>query len=402
MGNEATEELNQSITFGKRKVRPGVCIADAKQHIRTFLGEAFEELGFLTCECAQLSELGAAVERNRPDLIVFSLSAGGACVETLETLAARKFDGKVLLFGPRDLSVATALRELGEEFGLAMLPLLSTPFDDKALRNRVAALLPFEEPLAPAIDVAEAVSMGWLELWYQAKVNTRTLDLSGAEGLMRVRHPFWGVVPPAYFIPADSDPHFRALSDFVIGQMVEDWHYFLSEHGRVEIAIKLPVDCLQDTDSVRALSLQMPEQTGLGGLIMEINATEALRHRAQMQELGRQLRFHNIGLSIDDLGEDWPSFANIRPFPFMEIKVDRKFVTGCADDCLKRAACRQILDFADTVGARTVAEGVEGRDDLYCVREMGFNLAQGLLFGKPMPSRKFARAMLRRPVVVPP
>ena len=47
--------------------------------------------------------------------------------------------------------------------------------------------------------------------------------------------------------------------------------------------------------------------------------------------------------------------------------------------------------YADTVGARTVAEGVATRADLACVREMGFDMVQGPLFAKPMPARKFTR-----------
>jgi EAL domain-containing protein (putative c-di-GMP-specific phosphodiesterase class I) len=82
--------------------------------------------------------------------------------------------------------------------------------------------------------------------------------------------------------------------------------------------------------------------------------------------------------------------------PFVEIKVDRKFVTGCADDRLKRTVCRQILDLADGYGARTLAEGVETKADFIAVREMGFDLVQGFLFAKPMTAKKFARTMLAR------
>jgi len=63
--------------------------------------------------------------------------------------------------------------------------------------------------------------------------------------------------------------------------------------------------------------------------------------------------------------------------------------------------CRQILDLADIVGARTLAEGVETRADFEYVREMGFEMVQGSLFAKPMPARKFARAVLSRPLAMP-
>ena len=88
--------------------------------------------------------------------------------------------------------------------------------------------------------------------------------------------------------------------------------------------------------------------------------------------------------------------AGLHDFPFVEIKVDRKFVAGCADDRLKQTVCRQILDLADGYGARTIAEGVETKADFIAVREMGFDLVQGFLFAKPMTAKKFARTMLSR------
>jgi len=74
------------------------------------------------------------------------------------------------------------------------------------------AARPAEAPQSPPIDAAEAVRAGWLELWYQPIISTRTLMVQEAEGLIRLRHPTWGIVPPAYFIPDDGDPHFRELS----------------------------------------------------------------------------------------------------------------------------------------------------------------------------------------------
>jgi EAL domain-containing protein (putative c-di-GMP-specific phosphodiesterase class I) len=402
MTTHGAEEPSQLVAFGRRKVRPRVCVADDRQHIRTFLGENLEELGFITCECAQVSELGAVLERHLPDLVILGLSRGGVeAGEMLKSLAARTFDGKVLLLGRRNTPAVVAVQELGEELGLAMLPMLSTPFDDRNLRDSVVALLPVEQPLSSPVDVAEAVGAGWLELWYQPKLDVRTLSVGGAEALIRMRHPTWGVVPPAYFIPDDSDPHFRALSEFVIGQAVDDWHTFVVRHGHVEIAINLPIEFLRGPESLRALCLHMPDHPAFEGLIVEINGTEVVRNLMLLTDIAKQLRFCNINLSIDDLGAEWPSFAGIKDFPFFEIKVDRKFITGCADDRLKQMICRRILDMASIVGARTVAEGVETRADFLCVREMGFNMVQGFLFAKPMPALKFARTMLSRPVSMP-
>jgi EAL domain-containing protein (putative c-di-GMP-specific phosphodiesterase class I) len=400
--NQRPEEAIKSVAFGRRKVMPRVCIADDKRHIRKFVGEALEELGFITCECTQVGELSTVLDAQLPDLVVVGLSTGGIeAAAMLKALAARAFDGNVLLLGPRNSSVVAVLEELGEQLGIAMLPTLATPFGTEGLHNSVATFLPIEAPPSPAVDVAEALRFDWLELWYQPKIHTRALVMRGAEALIRMRHPTWGIVAPANFIPHDSDPHFRALSEFVIRRAVEDWRYFVDQHGPVEVAINLPISFLKDPKSVKSLSEQLPDHPAFEGLIIEINGTEIIANLELVKDVAKRLRFYNIAISIDDLGMDWSRLVGLHDFPFVEIKVDRTLVAGCADDRLKQTACRWIVDFANGYGVRTVAEGVGTRADFLTVRELGFDLVQGFLFAKPMTAQKFARTMLRHPMMVP-
>jgi len=394
-------EIEAVTTFGQRKMAPRACIVDPKRHIRTFLSEALDELGFITGECAAASELPILLEHQLPDLIVLGMPNDGVeAGNILRILVTRLFDGKVLLIGPRDSIIVNALHQLGEETGIAMLPPLATPFSADGLRASVVTLLPQKAPPSPPVDVAEALKAGWLELWYQQKIDVHTLAPRGAEALIRMRHPAWGVVPPASFIPDSKDPKFKGLSDFVVTRALEDWHYFIGQHGPVDISINLPIGFLEDAASVSRLCRQIPDHPAFSGLIVEIKGAEIIRNPDAAIDAAKRMRFHNIAISIDDLGVDWPSLSELTSFPFVEIKVDREFVTGCADNRLKQTVCRSILELADRVGARTVAKGVETRSDLIAAHEMGFDLAQGFLFGKPANAKKFARATLARPVSV--
>jgi EAL domain-containing protein (putative c-di-GMP-specific phosphodiesterase class I) len=127
------------------------------------------------------------------------------------------------------------------------------------LRARIAELIPTEAPPHPPVDITEALHANWLELWYQPKIEARSLMLSGAEALVRMRHPSWGTVPPAYFIPDEDDPHFGALSDFVTSRAITDWHYFVSAHGPVEIAINLPARFFENPNAIETLARQLPD-----------------------------------------------------------------------------------------------------------------------------------------------
>ena len=393
MRNIKPDDTPRPAWFGHRKMMPRACIADSKKHLRMFLADALEDLGFITSECGQASELAGVLDAQQPDLVVLGVSVNGIEIgEILETLVGKNFNGKVLVIGPPESIMVKAVRQIGEEYGITLLPSLPTPFSAGTLRASVATLLPAEPAPSPAVDVAEALKAGWLELWYQQKIDVRTLVPTGAEALVRMRHPTWGVVPPAYFIPDEKDPHFRALSQFVIVRAMEDWRYLLERRGPIDLSINLPVSFLADREAVRELCLAMPDHPAFGGLLIEINSREAIDNLDFVIDVARQVRLHNIAIAIDNVGAEWPSLMELPNFPFFELKVDHQFVTGFADDRLKQTVCRRIIELGQEQGARVVAQGVETRTDFVTAHGMGFDLVQGYLFGKPMAVKKFARS----------
>ncbi len=390
----------QSATFGRRKIAPQACVADSKRHLRTFLGEVLEDLGFVTSECASAGDLASVLDAQLPDLVLIGLAADGIeAGKILEVLVRRQFCGKVLAVGARDSIMIKAVQQVGEEYGIAMLPPLTTPFSAATLRERIEMLLPDAPAPSPAVDVAEALHSGWLELWYQPKIDTRTLERRAAEALLRMRHPSWGVVPPAYFIPDKDDPHFLHLSEFVIDRAIEDWRYLRAQQTEIDISINLPVAFLKSREPVRELCRRTPPHPAFGGLLIEIKSTEVIENLDLVIEFAREARFHNIAVSIDEVGADWPALMARHSLPFVEFKVDREFVAGCSGERLKRTVCRNIAELAKTCRARAVAAGVESRADLVAVNEMGFDLVQGYLFGKPMALKKFARSIQSPPML---
>jgi EAL domain-containing protein (putative c-di-GMP-specific phosphodiesterase class I) len=214
-----------------------------------------------------------------------------------------------------------------------------------------------------------------------------------------MRHPSWGIVTPAYFIPDEGDQQFRAFSEFVIDRVIQDWHDFVTQRGPIEIAINIPMAFFQQPEAISDLCGRLPSHPAFEGMLIEINGVEIIRSLPLAKSVARQLRFHNIGISIDDLGTEWPALMDLPDFPFVEIKVGSEFVTDCADHSLKKTVCRRVCELADGYGIRS-AEGVETTADLLAVREMGFDLVQGFLFAKPMTARKFARKVLSRQMAV--
>src|ERR1700739_633654 len=111
------DNLARSAPFGRRKVTPRACVADSKKHLRAFLTDVLEDLGFVTSECAKADELGMILETQLPDLIVLGLSVDGIeAGKILEILVRRKFGGKVLAIGARESGIARAVEEVGGEY----------------------------------------------------------------------------------------------------------------------------------------------------------------------------------------------------------------------------------------------------------------------------------------------
>lgn len=387
-------------TFGRRKVMPRACIVDGKRHLRAFLCEVLEDLGFVTSECGHVDELTGVLAAELPDLVLLGIAVDGLEPgRILETLVRAQFGGKVLSVGAPESIVLKAVQQVGAEYGLDMQLPLTTPFAAETLRDRVAMLLPDEPAPSPAVHVGEALHAGWLELWYQPKINARTLVRCGAEALVRMRHPTWGVVPPAYFIPDADDPHFRALSEFVIERALADWHYLLERQNAIDLSINLPASFLRDPQTVRELCRRMPTHPAFRGLTIEIGSDEVIEELAPLNEIAREVRFHNIGVAIDNVGTNWPGLMDIDKFAFVKLKADRQFVTGNSNDRLKRTVCRHIVELARDYGVPALAEGIESRADLIAANEIGFDLVQGYLFGKPAPLKKFARSSLTHMVM---
>jgi len=302
----------------------------------------------------------------------------------------------VLVLGPRVSPMVAAIRELGAKLGLAMLPLLPTPFSQADLRNRIATVLaPNDLPPTHSVRAAEPSPVNTLELWYQPKIDTGTLALSGVEALVPICYPTLGVVPPGYVMP-DRDPPAGEVSEVVIDQAINDWRYFTARHGHIEIAINLPISFFRDPELIEHLYRRIPDHPAFEGLIVQVNAADVVRNLGLVKKVARLLRYRTIAVSIGDLGAEWPSLVGLDDFPFVELRVARQFFAGCDGDRRKQRACRRLIDLADAMGARTVADGVESRADFQAARELGFNLVQGALFAKPMTAKDFARSMPRR------
>jgi EAL domain-containing protein (putative c-di-GMP-specific phosphodiesterase class I) len=250
---------------------------------------------------------------------------------------------------------------------------------------------------APRADLEEALHRGWVEVWYQPKVCLRSLSVNGAEALVRVRHPDLGLVQPIDFLPPASDPLYRPLSSFVLRRAMADWTRFAQCGSSLKLAVNIPASVLNAPGFVDVLRRLIPSDAGFPGVVLEITEDEIIRDPEWLREIATQMRLYNAAISIDDFGSAYASLSRLKDLPFSELKLDRSFVAGCADDPLKRSLCQTVVDLGHRFGASVCAEGVEQEGDLRSLMSQSFDTVQGFFFAKPMPAADFMAFMAQTP-----
>jgi EAL domain-containing protein (putative c-di-GMP-specific phosphodiesterase class I) len=347
------------------------------------------------------------LSRCSPDLVVLDLALGNTdAVEVIRQLEILKFTGKVLLISGRDEGMLGEIEQIGRTHSLFMLPSLRKPFRIEDIKERLSYDKPILETPKPAgeegaptarpppVRLEEALRRNWLELWYQPKIDLRSLVVCGAEALIRVRHPDHGIIEPAQFLPAAGDPLYKPLSFFVLRRSMADWAAFAEKGFALKLSINVPASILNAPGFVDLARRMIPCDPRFPGVIIEVTEDEFIRDPEWMREVATQLKLYNAWISIDDFGKAYASLSRLTDLPFAELKLDRSFVSNCGSDRLKYALCQTVVDLAHRFQASLCAEGVETADDLRCVTKLGFDSAQGYFLARPMPADRLLASLL--------
>ena len=347
------------------------------------------------------------VPRSNPDLVIVDLALGNTdAIEVMRCLEALKFHGMVMLTSGRGGAILSEFEQVGRTHALFMLPSLPKPFRMADLNERLHAptlqvsksageVQPSELHRAePRATLQEALRHDWLEVWYQPKIDLRSFTICGAEALTRLRHPDHGVLEPAEFLPPAGDPLYKALSFFVVRQSMTDWTAFAENGFPLKLAVNVPASTLHSPGFVDLARQMIPRDPRFPGVIVEVTEDEFVRDPESLREVATQLKLYNAWISIDDFGTAYASLSRLTDLPFIELKLDRSFVSNCASDKLKYALCQTVVDLAHRFGASLCAEGVETAADLLCVTKLGFDSAQGYFLAKPMPSDRLLHSLL--------
>jgi EAL domain-containing protein (putative c-di-GMP-specific phosphodiesterase class I) len=265
---------------------------------------------------------------------------------------------------------------------------------DLALRSR-SSLEVYSEDRNSFTDRRLAVLRGLgpalrrreMQVHFQPQADISTSALTGYEALLRWEHPTLGPIPPDEFVAlAEHAGMMSEITEFVLDESLRQLADWRRQGSTATVSVNVSASVLQDLN----LPGRVARRLALWGvpssaLVLELTETAVMSHPQRCQEVMRELRALQVGLSLDDYGTGYASLAYLTTLPVDELKIDKSFVLGMRDRQVDRVVVRSTLELARQLGLRVVAEGVEDEECAALLREYGCRTGQGWLYGRPVP-----------------
>jgi diguanylate cyclase (GGDEF)-like protein len=254
---------------------------------------------------------------------------------------------------------------------------------DHALRSRNAL----------EVELRHALAGGQMAMVYQPQVNAKGA-LVGVEALMRWTSDCRGAVPPSVFVPlAESCGLSESLDCFALRQAISDSRNWPG----LKVAINISAAHIRSGGLVDAVKTVLAE-TGANPQDLELEITEGvlLADEAETYETLNAVRKLGLALSLDDFGTGYSSLSYLRRFPVDKIKIDRSFVSHLGKRPESSAIVQAIVDMADALGLKVIAEGVETADQVDRLTKAGCGHFQGFYYSKPVDAPMIAELIAGR------
>jgi len=241
-------------------------------------------------------------------------------------------------------------------------------------------------------DLRMALSRSQLELVYQPKIHAPTAQITGVEALLRWHHPQRGTISPNIFIPmAERSGLISTLGAWVIDEACRQARAWRDEGLRMRVAINLSAHQLRQRDLPQRITAALKKhQINPDLLTCEITESVAMEDTEATARFFSELAAVGVHISIDDFGSGYSSLAYLRKLPAGELKIDRSFVLDLESSEEARKIASAVVQLAQALKLKVVAEGVESDEQYQILRQFGCDELQGFLFAKPMSAKALA------------
>lgn len=231
----------------------------------------------------------------------------------------------------------------------------------------------------------DALGKNQLVLFYQAKVDSQTTAVRGAEALIRWQTEDGKMISPGVFIPiAEQTGLIIRIGEWIIEQACRQSVEFNKQHDGIQVAINISARQFQHRHFLTKLE-QILQRTGADPKRIELEITEGLimENVEQSIKIMQKLKDMGFSLAIDDFGTGYSSLSYLKRFPVDTLKIDQAFVRNLEEDEDDRNIICNIVDLAKALKLKTVAEGVETKGQWQFLRSLHCDFIQGYYFSKP-------------------
>jgi EAL domain-containing protein (putative c-di-GMP-specific phosphodiesterase class I) len=223
-------------------------------------------------------------------------------------------------------------------------------------------------------------------LYYQPKIDCRSRQVVGVEGLMRWRHPRLGLVGPDRFIPlAEESGLIRELTRWALDAALSQYRAWLDNGLDLPLSVNLSALDAQDVDLPEAVANRLAAwRVPPTSLTLELTEGALLAEPSRAFDVIQRLTGLGVHVSLDDFGTGYSSLGYLKRFRVHELKIDRLLVGDIVHEPRDRAIVRATVQLGHNLGMIVVAEGVEDAATLDLVQALGCDQAQGYYVGRPM------------------
>lgn len=245
------------------------------------------------------------------------------------------------------------------------------------------------ERLSMTSRLRRAVADRTFELHFQPKVALATGCVEGVEALLRWRDPERGYLPPSRFVPMlESEGLIDKVGRWALEQALAETADWRTPSGTpVAVAVNVSPVQFRSRAFVRdVLSLLPRADAARPRLELEITESMLMDNIDATVEMLEELREHGVAIHIDDFGTGYSSLQVLSRLPLDGLKVDRSFVNRLHTAAQERTVVQATISLAEGLGLKTIAEGVETKEQLRALHELGSNAVQGFLIRPPAPA----------------
>ena len=250
-------------------------------------------------------------------------------------------------------------------------------------------------------DLRRAIQEDQLVLHYQPKVDLDSGRIVGAEALMRWHHPSRGMIPPDVFIPlAESSGLIVEMGRWAINKACDDC-FAWNDLGFPDISVAVNISPIQfKRGDIERLVQKALLRTQLTPWNLELEMTESLLidDFKELKEVLVTLKRIGVSFSIDDFGTGYSNLGYLKQFNVDSLKIDQSFIQRIHENQQDVAIVGAIIQMAQNLSLKTIAEGIEEERTAKLLKEMGCDQAQGYFWSKPAVEEEFRRILLREKV----